>query len=106
VWNTGGGPTSCAYSGTPAEKISACFTTNTFSNNALIATPDAFPPSSWPAGNFFPNNASAAGIARYDEGVGGDYELNSNSPYKNAGTDDKDLGADIGGLEAALTGVE
>jgi len=106
VWNTGGGSTSCAYSGTPADKIANCFSTNTFSNNALMATPSQFPPSSWPAGNFFPNNANEAGMTKYDEGVGGDYELNANSPYKNAGTDGKDLGADIVGLEAALTGVE
>jgi hypothetical protein len=49
--DTGGGPTSCAYSGTPMEKIAKCFSTYTFSHNALIATPQAFPPSSWPAGN-------------------------------------------------------
>ena len=106
VWNTGGGPASCAFSGTPADKINNCFLTNTFGHNALIATPQAYPPSSWPAGNFFPVSADAAGVAKYDEGVGGDYELNSNSPYKNAGTDGKDLGADIVGLEAALNGVE
>jgi hypothetical protein len=106
VWNTGGGVTSCAFSGTPAQKFANCFTTYTFSNNALIATPQAFPPSSWPAGNFFPTNGNQAGFAKYDEGVGGDYELNANSPYKNSGTDGKDLGADIVGLEAALAGVE
>jgi hypothetical protein len=105
VASTGGGPTTCAYSGTPAEKINTCFLTNTFTNNALIGTPDAFPPSSWPAGNFFPANANAAGFAP-DGGGAVDYELNTNSPYKNAGTDGKDLGADIVGLEAALTGVE
>jgi len=106
VGNTGGGVNSCAYSGTPAEKIARCFTTNTFINNALIATPPPFPPSSWPAGNFFPPNADAVGFAQYDNGVAGDYELTPNSPYKNAGTDGKDLGADIVDLETALTGVQ
>ena len=106
VWNTGGGPTSCAYSGTPAEKINTCFPINTFSNNVACRCRTARTMAAWPSGNFFPNNADAAGIAKYDEGVGGDYELDSKSPYKNAGTDGKDLGADIAGLDAALAGVE
>ncbi len=106
VWNTGGGPTSCAYSGTPTEKINKCFSPNTFTNNAVIATPQAYPPSSWPTGNFFPTSADAAGIAKYNQGDGGNYQLDSSSPYKNAGTDGKDLGADIVGLNAALAGVE
>ncbi|MFY9558661.1 MAG: hypothetical protein WAQ52_00365 [Terriglobales bacterium] len=106
VWSTGGGPTSCAAKGTPAQKIAKCFSTYTFKNSALIGTPEAFPPSSWPAGNFFPSDLNAAGFAQHDEGGGVDYELQPNSPYKNAGTDGRDLGADIGGLEVALTGVE
>jgi hypothetical protein len=106
IWATGGGQDSCAYSGTPAQKIANCFTTNKFTNNALIATPDAFPPSSWPSGNFFPANPNTVGFARYQEGGGGDYELKPSSTYKNAGTDGRDLGADIVGLEAALAGIE
>jgi hypothetical protein len=106
VWNSGGGLTSCAAKGTPAQKIAKCFSTYTFKNNGLIGTPDAFPPSSWPAGNFFPADANAAGIAQFGNGNGGDYRLVPNSRYKNAGTDGRDLGADIIGLNAALAGVE
>jgi hypothetical protein len=106
VWNTGGGPTSCAYNGTPATKISNCFTTYTFSNNALIATPPAHPPSSWPSGNFFPPTVDAVGFVHYEQGGGGDYQLQAQSPYANAGTDGRNLGADIVGLQAALAGVE
>jgi hypothetical protein len=107
LWSTGGGPTSCAYSGTAAEKIARCFSTYTFRNNALIGTPLSFPPLSWPAGNFFPPTTNAAGVALPDDGGGGvDYELKPGSPYKNAGTDGRDLGADIVGLETALAGVE
>jgi hypothetical protein len=32
--------------------------------------------------------------------------LQSTSPYKNAGTDGKDLGADMEAIEAALAGVQ
>ena len=106
VWNSGGGLTSCAAKGTPAQKIAKCFSTYTFKNNGLIGTPDAFPPSSWPAGNFFPADANAAGIVQFGNGNGGDYRLAPNSRYKNAGTDGRDLGADIIGLNAALAGVE
>ena len=106
VWNTGGGSTACAYKGTPAMKISNCFTTYTFSNNALVASPAVDPPSAWPAGNFFPPNSDAVGFVHYQEGGGGDYQLHANSPYANAGTDGRDLGADMVGLQAALAGVE
>jgi hypothetical protein len=105
VWGTGGGPTTCAYKGTPAFKIASCFSTYTFSNNALIGTPSAFPPSSWPSGNLFPPDPSGVFI-QYNNGNGGNYELQSDSPFKNKGTDGRDLGADIAGLDAVLTGVE
>lgn len=106
VWNAGGGRTSCAYADVPVTSIATCFATYTFGNNALVGTPQPFPPSSWPTGNFFPADGKAAGFVRYNEGVGGDYALQPGSPYKNAGTDGRDLGADIAGLEAALAGVE
>ena len=62
--------------------------------------------SSWPAGNFFPPNSDAVGFVHYQDGGGGDYQLHANSPYANAGTDGRDLGADMVGLQAALAGVE
>lgn len=105
VWSVGGGPTNCAYSGVPVTSISTCFSTYTFSNNVLIASPPVDPPSSWPSGNFFTPDPNEQ-FVQYDGGRGGDYELPPNSPYKNMGTDGRDLGADIAGLEAALAGVE
>jgi hypothetical protein len=106
IWSTGGGQASCAYQKGPAEKLTSCFATYTFTSNALVASPSAAPPSSWPSGNFFPANPNTVGFARYQEGGGGDYELKPSSTYKNAGTDGRDLGADIVGLEAALAGIE
>ena len=106
VWGTGGGPTACAYRGSPATKIANCFTTYTFSNNALVAPPRVDPPSAWPSGNFFPASPDAVGFVNYKEGGGADYQLHANSPYANAGTDGRDLGADIVGLQASLVGVE
>jgi len=106
VWNAGGGRASCAFPDTPVTSISACFSSYTFGNNALLAYPQQFPPSSWPTGNLFAPDMSKAGLTQFNNGVGGNYQLLPNSPYKNAGTDGRDLGADIAGLEAALAGVE
>jgi hypothetical protein len=105
VWSTGGGDTNCAYHGTPAEKFGNCFATYKFSNNALLAVPQAYPPSSWPGGNFFSQNVNDAHFTRYVQDGGGNYQLQNNSPYRNMGTDGRDLGADINGLNAALAGV-
>jgi hypothetical protein len=105
VWNTGG-TTSCAFYDVPITSINRCFTTHTFTNNALLATPAAFPPSVWPTGNLFPQTTTDAGFVDYNNGNGGNYALASTSPYKNKGTDGKDLGADVVGLSAALANVE
>jgi hypothetical protein len=106
VWNAGGGPTSCAFKDVPIISITQCFTTVTFSNNGLVATPPQFPPSTWPANNIFPQTINDVAFTNFNNGNGGNYELQSNSPYKNKGTDGKDLGADIVGLNAALANVE
>jgi Putative Ig domain len=105
VWNTED-TNSCAAQDVPITSITHCFTTNTFANNALIATPSAFPPSKWPANNLFPQTVDVVGFINYNNGNGGNYELQANSPYKNMGTDGKDLGADIVGLNEALANVE
>ncbi len=107
VWNVfGGGKTGCASGDVPITTIQNCFTTSTFQSNGLIASPSHFPPSKWPPNNFFPSTPADVQFVNYNNGNGGNYQLLSTSPYKNAGTDGKDLGADIVGLQAALAGVE
>ena len=105
IWNALGSKISCAVKDVPITSITNCFTTYTFQNNGLIATPPKYPPSSWPAGNFFPSTPAAVDFVNYNNGNGGNYELQPDSPYKNMGTDGKDLGADIVGLKKALQGV-
>jgi hypothetical protein len=51
-------------------------------------------------------NPVNAGFVEYHDGNGGNYELVPTSPYKNLGSDGRDLGADIVGLNAVLAGVE
>ena len=105
VWNTGGDQ-SCGAKDVPVITVKRCFTTFTFQNNGLIASPPAFPPSSWPADNMFPPTVDTVGFTNYNNGNGGNYQLLPSSPYTNAGTDGKDLGADIVGLNTALANVE
>jgi hypothetical protein len=69
-----------------------------FSTNAIIGGN----PSLYPAGNLFPTSPSAVGFADFSEGK---YQLAPSSRYRKAGTDGKDLGADIRALDAALAGV-
>jgi hypothetical protein len=105
VWNTGR-KANCAAKDVPVTTVEKCFKTFTFEYNGLIAPPPHFPPSSWPANNMFPKTVEDVDFTNYNGGNGGNYELLPNSPYKNAGSDGKDLGADIVGLEADLANVE
>ncbi len=106
VWNSIRNHASCAASDVPVTSLDTCFSTYTFANNALVAAPSQFPPSSWPIGNFFTADPNDVGFVQYDDGNGGNYALVQGSPYKNMGTDGKDLGADIVGLNQALAGIE
>jgi len=106
IWTTGRGKANCAYSDNPITTTAACFTSTVFSNNAIIAVPANFPASNWPAGNFFPADATDVQFVNYNNGNGGDYHLAASSSYKNAGTDGKDLGADIDGIDAAISGAQ
>jgi len=56
-------------------------------------------PASYPPDNFFPLTMASVLFADL---AGGNYRLLPSSPYKNAGTDRKDIGADIAAIEAAV----
>ena len=105
IASAGGGPTSCAHSGLPLTGLGLCFTTYTFSHNAIIGSSLASKPSVWPADNYFPANADATHFTNFDNANGGNYQLLPSSPYRNAGSDGKDLGADMSALQAAISGV-
>ena len=104
VWSTGG-TTNCAFSDKPITVFPTCFNPWFFTNNAIIAVPKNTPIADWPTGNFFPANAAAVGFTNYNNGNGGNYQLLSTSPYKNAGTDGKDLGADITTINSLIKNV-
>ena len=103
IWSTGGGTANCAYYDVPSTTFKACFTGSAFSTNAIIAAPTG---ALWPLPNFFPTSTTAVQFVNYNGGNGGDYHLQSSSPYKGKGTDGKDLGADIDAVNSATAGVE
>ena len=77
-----------------------------FAPNAIIGASPAYASAKWPSGNYFPASALGVKFANYNGGIGGDYHLQASSPYKNKGTDGKDLGADIDAVNSAIAGVE
>ena len=58
--------------------------------------------SSYPPGNFFMRDWAAVQFVNF---ANGNYALAPGSPYKNAGTDGKDIGADVDAVLAATKGV-
>ena len=71
------------------------YTTNSlFTSNVIPNTP-ANKIGDFDAGNFFPASWSAIGFTSYNSAQAGIYSLSRTSPYRNAGTDGKDIGADF-----------
>jgi hypothetical protein len=96
-----GGPSDCPYHVSRIALLNACFSNYDFTHNALIAPPSTWLPSSWPEGNFFPATAASVQFTN-DQAAKANYVLLPSSPYKNAGTDGKDLGADVAAVNAAV----
>jgi hypothetical protein len=78
--------------GIPA--LNSSYTNWVFSKNVLVDAPSA----SYPAGNFFPNGVAAVRFVSY---TGANFALAADSPYKSAGTDGKDIGADVSAVPSA-----
>jgi hypothetical protein len=106
MWSTGGGPTNCAFHDIPLTTFNACFSGSAFSANAIVGASSTYTSAKWPAGNYLPTSAVNVGFVNYNSGIGGDYHLQLSSPYKNKGTDGKDLGADIDAVNSAIASAE
>lgn len=87
--NTGGG----------TQALNTYATSWTFRKNTVAGAPA----SSYPADNFYPTVAQWQ--AEFVDYANHDFHLKPGSPYRGAGTDGKDLGVDMAGLEAATAGV-
>lgn len=110
--STGGGAANCAHGtqqfGAQAV-LNACFVNYKFDKNLIINGRG-----SYPKGNFSVGSAEAAGIRDLRGTVSRDPKLchakgpdcSKVSPGAGAGSDSRDLGADIDAVEAAIAGVE
>jgi len=105
VWSAGG-TNNCAISDVPITVISTCFKTYTFGNNVLSSVTKAFPPAKWPSGNMFPATVGEIQFVNYNNANGGDYHLQSGSPYKGKASDGTDPGANIDAVNTEIQGVE
>jgi hypothetical protein len=81
-------------SGVGMPTLTAYFPAVVFARNALAGGNASL----YPADNFFPSSLAGVGFVNMS---GGNYRLAASSPYRGAGTDGRDLGADIDALEAA-----
>jgi hypothetical protein len=96
-----GGLTNCAKQAVPLPVFNNCFSGYSVAGNAIIGVPTAYGPSLWPSGNYFPANPAAVNFVNFNNGSGGDYHLLPSSPYKNAASDGKDVGADVNAVMQA-----
>lgn len=74
--------------GEGTRPLNTYFTDWAFSKNVLVDRPAG----EYPPGNFFPAGVAAVRFANL---AGGNYTLATDSPYKNAGTDGTDIGANV-----------
>ena len=110
ISSSGGGPANCAFQPdrrSPESVLKDCANPVTFAHNAII---NGF--GGWPPDNFFPKNADAVGFAKAKDGPGEfrlckakDALCKGPSKYASAGSDQKDVGADIDLIDAATKGV-
>jgi hypothetical protein len=114
IFSSGGGPKNCAFQPKaqgPAGVLKNCFASFTFTHNALVGSAGA-----WPEGDFAPGSVSEVRMKDFRQGKGGDYRLCADtekkadcktvSPFRKAGTDGKDLGADLDAIKTATHGIE
>ena len=84
--------------GDPLGTLSTYFPGYVFVKNILQGGSAA----KYPTNNFFPAAMNDVGFVNV---AGGDYHLATSSPYKNAGSDGKDIGANIDAVNSATAGA-
>jgi hypothetical protein len=111
IGSVGGGPRNCAFRPDvqgPAGVFKSCFADAVVTHNLIVDG------SGWPAGNVMVKNVAAAGLKNFREDRPQDYHLcrskdeascRKPSPAIGAGSDGKDIGADIDRIEQLTAGV-
>jgi hypothetical protein len=113
ITSAGMGKDNCAFrpeQQQAAGVLKSCFEGLMFTNNAIIGGTGA-----WPPGNFLPKNVAPVEFMNGGNAGSNQYRLcrtkdaaascKAASPYIHAGTDKKDIGADIDKIDAATAGV-
>ena len=104
IISPGSGANNCLYGKNGvAAQIAACWVgASSFTSNAWVedASTRNF---LFPAGNTVVKSWSQVGFVNFGNGDGGDYRLTSSSPFYKAGSDGKDLGADVDTINAAVS---
>jgi hypothetical protein len=114
----GGGRPTCLGPDGATGTLERCFDNSwVFTNNVIVQTNDRprFPGEPYPktphcgalksCQQFFPKDWKAVRFTNFADGNGGDYHLTPSSPYRQAATDRKDIGADIDAVNSATHGV-
>jgi len=81
---------------TGVSTLATYFPGSTFRRNVVASAQGSI----YPSDNFFPSSLTLVGFINM---IGGDFRLAQFSPYKSAGTDGLDLGADIDALMMAIS---
>ena len=107
----GGGPKNCSFQPakqTPGGVLKSCFSNYTFSHNAIVGSKGG-----WPSGNVYPSDQAAAGVVGFKDGryrlcrdKDKDSDCRKPSSAARAGSDGKDLGADVEAVFAATKDVD
>jgi hypothetical protein len=88
--------------GTGTVALTRFFSPYTFRRNVIAGLPAGASPSQYPPDNFFPG---ALDEVKFVDRSHGNFRLASNSPFRRAGTDGRDIGVDMDALEAAIAEV-
>lgn len=114
IGNPNGCDTPFGFTNNAFGILNACVTTYTWDHDAVFNWNGGTLGSKWPTngsgqGNFFYGNALGPGFTNYGTGDSSfnpsNYQLTSSSPLHNAGSDGKDIGADIVTLQQKIAGV-
>ncbi len=111
--SSGGGDANCAHRVQhvgPQAVLDQCFSNYKFEKNIIIGGGKG----GWPKGTVVVSSPEAAGVRDFKDGIARDARLchakesgcSKVSPGAGAGTDGKDIGADVDAIDAALAGVE
>jgi hypothetical protein len=110
IGSAGGGPKNCAFQAErqgPSGVFKNCFENSTFTHNLIVGG------ANWPEGNTMVKDFAAAGVRVEHEAGTSQYHLcrqksddcKKLSPAIAAGTDGRDIGADVDAIDKGLAGV-